>query len=63
MRSKEIVTEASGKTKEDRGGYCLGKDKALNGDGLEVLMQGLKSQPQNESARCLLASLIFMNVA
>lgn len=36
MGSKEIVTEASGKTKEDLGGYCLGKDKALNGDVLEV---------------------------
>lgn len=38
MRSKEIVAEASGRTKEDLGGYCLGEDKALNGDVLEVLM-------------------------
>lgn len=62
MRSKEIVAEASRKTKEDLGGYCLEKDKALNGDVLEVLMEELKSQSQNESARCLLARLIFMNV-
>lgn len=36
MGSKEIVTEASGKTKEALDSFCLGKGKALSGGVLEV---------------------------